>query len=333
MKSIFQRLFGMTEHKVAEAPANFQKAETHVSEPKEHLVVNRQSSLSDLLEGTYRFVAVDVETANRQQSSICQVGLALVAANGSIETIGILIDPEQSFENFNVDLHGIDETAVQDAPTFETVLQKLRPFLERHVLVQHSQFDKRAFNAASKFYGVPELRASWVNSVQIARKAWPELKGNGGHGLANLKAHLDLSFEHHDAEEDARAAAEVVLLAETVSGEDFAELAKPRKQKYQTSVAISGNQNGALYGHVACFTGQLAMSRVEAATFAAGAGITVKTGVSKKVTLLVVGDQDVSTLAGHNKSSKHRRAEELLREGHEIKILGETEFLKLITID
>lgn len=282
---------------------------------------------------TYRFVALDVETANRQHSSICQIGLAMVAANGDIETVSILIDPEQSFEHFNVNLHGIDETTVKGAPSFVEVLQILRSFLERHVLVQHSSFDKQAFNAASKFYGGPELRATWVDSVQIARKAWPELKGNGGHGLASLKSHLDLKFEHHDAEEDARAAAEVVLLAETVTGEDFSELAKPGKQKYQTSVAVSGNQNGPLYGHVACFTGQLAMSRVEAATFAAGAGITIKTGVSKKVTLLIVGDQDMSTLAGHDKSSKHRRAEELQRDGHEIRILGETEFLKLIAID
>lgn len=151
--------------------------------------------------------------------------------------------------------------------------------------------------------------------------------------MASLKTHLALKFEHHDAEENARAAAEVVLLAETATGEDFSELAKPRKQKYQTSVAVSGNQNGPLYGHVACFTGQLAMSRVEAATFAAGAGITIKTGVSKNVTLLIVGDQDISALAGHDKSSKHRRAEELQREGHEIRILGETEFLRLIAID
>ena len=291
------------------------------------------SDFQGFLDQTYRFVALDVETANRQHSSICQVGLAMVATNGDIETVSFLVDPEQGFEHFNVNLHGIDETTVKDAPSFAKVLQVLRPFLERHVLVQHSNFDKQAFNAASKFYGVPELRATWVDSVQIARKAWPELKGNGGHGLASLKTHLDLKFEHHDAEEDSRAAAEVVLLAQTVTGEDFSKLAKPRKQKYQTSVAVPGNQNGALYGHVACFTGQLSMSRVEAATFAAGAGITIKAGVSKKVTLLIVGDQDISTLAGHDKSSKHRRAEELQRQGHEIRILSETEFLKLIAID
>ncbi len=257
----------------------------------------------------------------------------MVSASGDIETFSILVDPEQHFESFNVDLHGIDEAVINDAPNFQDVLQMLRPLLERHILVQHSNFDKQAFNAASKYYGIPELRANWVDSVQIARNAWPELKGNGGHGLANLKTHLDLNFEHHDAEEDARAAAEVVLMAEAITGENFSDLARSKTQSHKTSVAITGNQNGPLFGHVACFTGQLAMSRMEAATFAAGAGITVKVSVSKKVTLLVVGDQDMSTLAGHDKSSKHRRAEALQQEGHKIKILGETEFLNLIADD
>lgn len=56
---------------------------------------------------------------------------------------------------------------------------------------------------------------NWRDSVTAARSAWPELKGNGVHGLASLKAYLGLRFEHHDAGEDARAAAEVVLLAES----------------------------------------------------------------------------------------------------------------------
>ena len=54
----------------------------------------------------------------------------------------------------------------------------------------------------------------WKDSVQVARQAWLEQKIKGGHGLASLKSYLGLSFEHHDAGEDARAAAEVVLRAE-----------------------------------------------------------------------------------------------------------------------
>ncbi len=43
------------------------------------------------------------------------------------------------------------------------------------------------------------------------------VKGNGGHGLANLKQVLNLDFHHHDAGEDARAAAMVVLRAQMTS--------------------------------------------------------------------------------------------------------------------
>ena len=44
---------------------------------------------------------------------------------------------------------------------------------------------------------------------------------------------------------------------------------------------------------------------------------------------LVVGDQDVQKLAGHNKSSKHRKAEDLILKGQPIRILRESDFLEL----
>jgi len=62
----------------------------------------------------------------------------------------------------------------------------------------------------------------WRDSVRIARKAWPQLNNNGGFGLASLKNYLNLGFHHHDGEEDARASAEVVPLAEEETGCNFA---------------------------------------------------------------------------------------------------------------
>ena len=46
-------------------------------------------------------------------------------------------------------------------------------------------------------------------------------------------------------------------------------------------------------------------------------------------TLLLVGDQDVQRLAGHEKSSKHRKAEQLIQTGQPIRILRETDFREL----
>ena len=71
------------------------------------------------------------------------------------------------------------------------------------------------------------------------------------------------------------------------------------------------------------------MPRSEAADAASVAGCEVASGVTKRTTLLVVGDQDISKLAGHGKSSKHRKAEELITKGQRIRIIGETDFRHL----
>ncbi len=287
----------------------------------------------EVLKTKYRFVAVDVETANSDPASICQLGFAVVDDLGRTLSFGTLINPESRFDAFNVALHGIDEMSVADAPGFPDAMDAFRSFMERHPIVQHSNFDRRAINGACDRHRLPILNTTWHDSVIMARRAWPELKGNGGHGLANLKEVLKLQFEHHDAVEDAKAALQVVLLAEEKTGKGFKELSEKQtrtRTNFEKPKAIDGNLNGPLFGQVACFTGKLNLSRTEASTLAAGAGITVKTGVSKKITLLVVGDQDLDLLNGQDKSSKHRKAEELIENGQEIRIMGEGEFLALI---
>lgn len=228
--SIFKRLFGRNQ-----APDN-------TAQPT--------PDTSTMLAGDYRFIAVDVETANANQHSICQVGLAMVAQDGSIKTLGHLINPGEKFDKFNVNLHGIDAATVKDAIGFGDYITLTRTLLERHTLIQHSNFDKQAFNAACAQLGIAEINAEWVDSVRIARAAWPELIGNGGHGLANLKQHLGLIFDHHNAVEDARAAAQVVLCAEAETGKDFMDILpkKTAKPRFQTNTPTEGNPDGPLHG-------------------------------------------------------------------------------------
>lgn len=282
-------------------------------------------------DGSFRFIALDVETACSDVASICQIGLACVQPDNQIQTFSMLVNPGTRFDAFKIQLHGIGPDHVADAPRFPDALTALLPLLTRHHLIQHSNFDKQAMNAACGFCGIdaPDLR--WSDSVQIARRAWPELKGNGGHGLANLKRTLNLQFHHHDAGEDARAAAMVVLHAELHLRLPFEELIKPASSKsYAAPITMDGDPKGALAGSVVVFTGALGMSRNEAAELAARVGMSVKPGVTKETTHLVVGDQDLNVLAGHTKSSKHRKVEDLQSAGHPICIIGESAFKSLV---
>jgi DNA polymerase III subunit epsilon len=179
--------------------------------------------------GPFRFVALDVETANNDRGSICQIGVACVRSDNSIETWVTFVDPQTNLWIWS-GLHGITARTVRGAPTFKDVLPLLERALEGTIVYQHSGFDRAAIAAASARAGVPAPDWQWRDSVQVARAAWPALKGRGGHGHSSLKAHLGLQFNHHDAGEDARAAAEVVLHAEAArQGRAEHRLSRPEK--------------------------------------------------------------------------------------------------------
>jgi DNA polymerase III subunit epsilon len=92
----------------------------------------------------------------------------------------------------------------------------------------------------------------------------------------------------------------------------------------------NGNPNGPLFGDCIVFTGALQVPRREAADLAAEVGCTVMDSVTKKTSILVVGDQDLTRLTpGQIKSTKHRKAEALIQAGGNIRIIGESDFMAL----
>ncbi|MEA2880611.1 MAG: polymerase subunit epsilon [Hyphomicrobiales bacterium] len=95
---------------------------------------------------------------------------------------------------------------------------------------------------------------------------------------------------------------------------------------------MKGEEGGPLAGEVIVFTGRLAMPRRETALLAARAGIDVADSVTNDTTLLVVGDQDLRRLDGHDKSTKHRKAEQLMGQGATLRILGESDFNLLLSL-
>jgi DNA polymerase-3 subunit epsilon len=301
-----------------------------------------RAAIAVAMRETHRFVALDVETANGDPASICQIGLCCVTAEGAMTTLGFLVDPRAPFEPFNTQLHGIDAALVRAAPDFSQIIAPLRPLLERQPLVQHSGFDRRAMQAACARDGLVPLASVWHDSVRVARRAWPELKGNGGHGLASLKTHLGLRFEHHDAAEDARAAAQVVLHAEAATGHPFDMLAPgtrgegaTTRRRFAGSRAepVAGSRDGPLFGLVACFTGRLSVPRADAIARATSAGITIAPAVTPDVAMLVVPDLGGLKLPDPQRgtgSAKRRAAEALIEQGHALRIVGEAEFLALI---
>lgn len=64
------------------------------------------------------FVALDVETANQDFSSICSVGAVRFCEGAESDVMYSLVDPEDWFDDLNVSIHGIKDSDVRGAPTF-----------------------------------------------------------------------------------------------------------------------------------------------------------------------------------------------------------------------
>src|ERR1035441_5539349 len=274
------------------------------------------------------FVALDVETANAGSSSICQIGIARFEDGRLAEEWSTLVNPEDYFDSFNVSIHGITADMVKDAPVFPEVIAEIRRRCTKRIVLSHTPFDRVAVAQACAKYDLEGFECTWLDSARVARRAWTEF-AQGGYGLDNVCDAIGYDFRHHDALEDAKAAGHVLLAAMNETGLDTLGWLKRVQQPIFGSIAQAGNPEGPLYGEVLVFTGALEITRAEAAALAAKVGCTVAAGVTKHTTILVVGNQDARKLAGHDKSSKHRKAEDLIRNGAPIRILTEQDFERL----
>jgi DNA polymerase-3 subunit epsilon len=279
------------------------------------------------------FVVLDVETANPDLSSICQVGVA-VFRNGAINNKWqSLINPQDEFHPINISIHGIDEEAVKNAPTWADMFPVVSSMLRESIVVSHTPFDRVAVTRACERYKLEWCACRWLDSARVVRRAWP-IFSQSGYGLSNVAAHFCIQYREHDALEDARCAGEIMLRAITETGLSAEQWLRRVEQPIGCSgaqgIRREGNADGLLFGEVLVFTGTLSMPRRTAADAAADSGCRVDSGVTKHTTLLVVGDEDVRRLAGHDKSTKHRKAEELIAKGQPIRILGESDFRRIV---
>lgn len=281
-----------------------------------------------------RFAAIDVETANADLSSICQIGVAIFQDGAHTSSWSSLVDPEDEFDGFNVSIHGIDEQTVKGAPRWPSVAAELRTLLSGSVAACHTPFDRAATAQACDKYHLEQFDCRWLDTARVVRRAWPEKFATTGYGLRSVAKFLGIDFKHHDALEDARAAGEVLCRASAHAGltiDDWcARVQRPIDPSSAQSITRDGNTEGPLFGNVAVFTGSLIITRREAADLAARAGCDVGATVTKRTTLLIVGNQDISKLAGKSKSAKHIKAEKLISQGCQIRVLRESDFQGIV---
>ena len=163
------------------------------------------------------FTVIDVETANPTRElkwSICQVGVAVVKSGEIVDNWSQLIDPQINASEWwwkNNETHGIRPADVRGEPSFRDVYPEIKGSVASGRIVSHTLSDEDVIRRACRRHRLPMLRNEWRDSCwALAKKVWPR---RSSHSLPKIAPRLGIRYDSHDAGEDARAAAELVLLA------------------------------------------------------------------------------------------------------------------------
>jgi len=263
------------------------------------------------------FVVIDVETACARPSSICQIGIVGFRDGREVLAWETLVDPQDAFMPFNTRLHGIGPQHVAGKPTFPRLYGTLLDHLGGRITVAHSMFDHGALTAACRIAGLPMIRSRWLDSVQVARHAWPDLHT---HRLNVLAEHLELEHRHHDALSDARVAGGVLLRAMEHTGLDLAAwMASPWRTSPRKAQRPTPAANGPLLGEkIALITSP--HDRTLPAEIAAAGG-KVMAGVGRTTTMLVIAGARPFSF-GVRRTALYEKAEALIADGATISILS-----------
>lgn len=299
------------------------------------------------------FVAIDLETATSDRSSICQIGITIVNEGQLTETKSWLVQPEGNrYDPMNIWIHGITPDDTRNSPLFPEVWKEVLPFLQNKIVVAHNtSFDMYALKNAFDKYDMEYPTFDYFCSLRIARYT---IKGCYSYSLDVVLDHLGLKFgKHHKADDDSRGCALLFLkclesescsLEELESRYNFhrgmfspskfkAQQKNEKPYKYKDVIdSLETNpdlidENNYFFGKSVCFTGTCQYGvRKDLLQKIKDIGGIPMDSVNKNTDVLVVGQQDYRVVGSDGMSSKQKKALKLLEQGHDIEILSETEF-------
>jgi DNA polymerase-3 subunit epsilon len=120
------------------------------------------------------FVVIDVETANPDFSSICQVGIASFHDGELADGWESLVNPLDDFSPINTSIHGICASDVEESPTWPELASHIDQRLRGRIVVSHTAFDRVALARASERFDLDGCDYQWLDSAKVVRRAWSQ---------------------------------------------------------------------------------------------------------------------------------------------------------------
>ena len=158
------------------------------------------------------FAAIDFETANRDPSSVCSVGVVIVRDSQIADKIYRLIRPEPEWYFWkNTQIHGLTAEDTENENVFPHVWAEIEPKIAGLPLVSHnSPFDEGCLRSVFRVYQMDYPDYEFHCTLSASRKTFGKLLPN--HQLHTVAAFCGYDLvNHHHALADAEACAVIAM--------------------------------------------------------------------------------------------------------------------------
>ena len=171
----------------------------YVNDVDDRVVVHGSGDME--FDGEY--VAFDLETTglSSQKDEIIEIGAVRMQGGKELERFQTFVNPGRRLEQKIVELTGITDAMLADAPSIETVLPEFLEFVGDRVLVAHNaDFDTGFIREACRKQGLPYGFTS-VDTLILSQNLLPHLNKFKLDVVSNALSLPD--FNHHRAGDDA----------------------------------------------------------------------------------------------------------------------------------
>ncbi|MDE1548776.1 PolC-type DNA polymerase III [Jeotgalibaca caeni] len=156
----------------------------------------------ELKDATY--VVFDVETTGLSAvyDTIIELAAVKMYKGNVVDTFEAFINPHVPLSQLIIQLTGITDQMLKDAPDEATVIPKFREFCKDSILVAHNaSFDMGFINKSYERNGLPEADNPVIDTLELSRYLHPQFKS---HRLNTLAKKFNINLEqHHRAVFDA----------------------------------------------------------------------------------------------------------------------------------
>ena len=204
------------------------------------------------------YAILDIETTGGKynEEGITEIAIYKFDGHTIVDQFSSLVNPERKIQPFVVNLTGISNEMLRNAPKFYEVAKRIIEITEGCIIVAHNaKFDNRILTTEFDRLGY-DFEKNTLCTVELSKKLLPDLPS---YSLGKLARSLGIPItDRHRAQGDAKATVELfkLLLQKDINKEIIkASVRKDPKRQLDTKlldiIAEAPNHTGVYYMHKA----------------------------------------------------------------------------------